>query len=915
MVNDCLNGIPTYRENDPVFWRRYGNGIVLEHYHTWRYVPITAKDGEVVGIFNQSLETTDTVLAERRLSTVRELSEQLLLARTTREYFDAIVDCFEQNLKDAPFALCYSVTEKDRADSWINVDLHLEASSGVPENHPSAPQSMSLSVGVKPRSSFGPNAERMSSPTLSAISALSSGSGRRVHTSYDNAWPIRKALATRQCVIMDDCRDLIRDYPVRVWDELPISAIVVPICSESSMDTPEAVLILGINIRRPIDAEYDSWLQVIRAHLTSAHASVKAAQAEAQRIEDAAKMDRAKTAWFKGAAHDLRGPLTLIGGPIGELLEDPRLTPGQYQSLSTAKRNVDRLTRVINALLDFSRVEAGNMEAKFVPLDLGAFVVELTDLFRGAVERLGVDFVVDVQPHDKLVFVDPTLFEMALSNLIGNSLKYTDQGRITIRVRFDEKNVLVTVADTGVGIPSAEISMATQWFHRSSTILHTGSQGTGLGLALAQELVRLHDGDLSITSETEGDAHGSSYTIRIPLLVRKTTIEPLEKMPVIGRYGQATVNEALRWGSADLEEMSSEGNSSGNNRDAFVFEKTDVVLVVDDNRDMREYLHRMFSPFCKVKLALNGIEALTSIAKTMPNLIITDVNMPKMGGLELIQKLRESDSTKYIPVMVLSAMTDDTTRVDALMMGAEDFMPKPFKPKELLARAGLHMQVGKKRVKLEQAFAEREMEMNVVGTYCPSGIIRTDDAGHITFVNAAWRRAAGMDDDHDPNDWGKYCSEETTNQVWGEWKTFMESGAKDCRISWRWANGTSVSGIFIRLDMVMPSLRGFLGCLADVTHEEERVIEAENRRREAEDSKHQQELLIDLTSHEIRTPVSAILQCSSLVKENLQALAEQLRASGTLGFKPTPELLDDIAEDIEALESESFLRISIEAAC
>ena len=296
---------------------------------------------------------------------------------------------------------------------------------------------------------------------------------------------------------------------------------------------------------------------------------------------------------------------------------------------------------------------------------------------------------------------------------------------------------------------------------------------------------------------------------------------------------------------------------------------------------------------------------------TPPNLILSDVMMPKMNGFELLSAIRKSPETKIIPMVLLSAITSDEARVDALIMGAEDFLEKPFKPKELLARVHLHMQVGKKRANLEKLFAQREAEIALLSDFCPSGIMRADENGHILYGNDAWRKMAGMSATDDPDSWASFVDQETHFRLHKLWTDFVYGDEREVKFGWKWQSGSAVSGMFIRLDLVMSSMSGILGCLTDVTYEEQRLVEAEKRRLEAEESKHQQELLIDLTSHEIRTPVSAILQCSSLVKENLVALKDQLKWSGSNGFKPTAGLLEDLEEDVEALESEFETRMSL----
>ncbi|WVR03976.1 hypothetical protein IAU60_000975 [Kwoniella sp. DSM 27419] len=915
-VNLVLNGTPVYRDNDPVFWRRYGNDMLLEHYTTWRYVPITGKDGTILGIFNQSIETTDKVLQDRRLATTREMSESLLTVRSTEEWFSAVADVLEQNPAEAPFVMCYRVQQTATGAANAYVDVTLEASVGVPEDHPHVKKKLNFSLPSRARSNFGPNADRMSSPTLSAISALSSGSGRVCHVISDGQhWPIMKALSTRQCVIVDDCTGLVEGFPIRHWDELPFAAIVVPICTEGSLDIPEAVLILGLNVRRPFDTEYDEWLHAIRSQLVASLASAKAAETQSKLAEDAARMEKAKAAWFRGAAHDLRSPLTLIAGPISDLLESG-VTPSQKQSLVMAQRNVDRLMRLVNALMDFSRLEAGRMEGRFVPIDLGEFVLGLANLFKPAVERLGIEYIVDIEPNDQLVYVDPTLFETIVSNLLGNALKYTERGTITVIVRCTD-HAEVSVVDTGVGIPQNEIPLITEWYHRATTAIHGGMQGTGLGLALTKELLRLHAGELLVESRTAdayGDEHGSAFTARIPLSFKPTTSVGSAIPGTFGRYGKAVANEAMRYGVVDPESSSSEGAATDTGtvatsriNDGFLFDKSDTILLVEDNLDMREYIKRIFQPYCTVLEAVDGRQALDMAIRNPPNLILSDMLMPKMSGIELLTEIRKHPTTKIIPLVILSAVGSEESRVEALLKGAEDYLAKPFKTKELIARVHLHLQVGKKRTLLEKLYATRETELALLSDYCPSGIMRADSkTGLITYANRAWREQGDLLDD-DPNHWPKYLDDETRERIQKQWSEYCSGDDTECRIIWKYHNtGKNISGVFVKfhqVDAENNEMTGILGCTTDITHEENRLIEAEERRREAEESKHQQELLIDLTSHEIRTPVSAILQCSSLVKENLVSLKDQLRNCGSGGFTPSRELLDDLEEDVEALES------------
>ncbi|OCF72550.1 hypothetical protein I204_06932 [Kwoniella mangroviensis CBS 8886] len=908
LIDRCLSaGEPCYREDDLLLYRRGPKGYWVEKYHTWSFIPLFDEDGKPLGLFNPTRDTTASVLARRRQETMRDLSEQLLTARTTNEFYNGIVEVLEQNPKDVPFLMCYSV----EVGSELNhASLHLESSIGIPEGHQAAPTDLDLPISADrfSRASFGLKGNQLSSPTLSAISALSSGTGRMRYSYDKQSWPIAQAISTRQAVVVDDCTDLIKGFPLREWEALPESAIIVPISSESSVETPQAVIIIGLNIASPLDSVYEDWIHVLRAHLTTSLGTVRAAEAEINRQAERDRMERAKTAWFQGAAHDLRSPLTLVAGPLDDVLRT-NLSSGQRTTLSLAQRNLARVQRLVNALLDFSRIEAGKLTGRFMPLDLGTFVKDLAMMFKPAVERRKIDYKIQIEPHEGMVFVDPTLLETVVSNLISNALKYTEKGVITIDLRYYLTHADIAIIDTGIGIPAAELSAVTDRFHRATTALSRGTEGTGIGLALSKEIVRLHGGHLLITSQTaeeSGGPHGSTFTARIPLIERQVVQDNLARID-FGTYGKAVVDEAMHWISpsdAGLESIGSENNESNSSRaEGYLFDRNDVLLLVDDNTDMRHYVKNIFSPYCRVVEAVNGKQALELAQRTPPHLILSDLMMPLMNGQELLTAIRSDPQTRMIPMVLLSAATDDELRLAAFVEGAEDFMLKPFKPKELLARVHLHMQIGKKRAHLEMLYAQRQQEIDVILDYCPSGIVRTDATGKIIYGNDTYRAFTGIPHEVDLNKWADYVDESIRDDLESKWNRVVHGDEREITETWKWSNGTSVSGTFIRLDKIDSGLSGVLGCLSDVSYQEEKLLEAERRRIEAEESKQQQELLVDLTSHEIRTPVSAILQCSSLVKENLMALQGQLRAAGQTGFRATPELLAEIDEDLEALES------------
>lgn len=894
-------------------------------------------DNRIVGLYNMSLDTTEKVLAERRFDTARELVEEIAFAQSRHKLYETLAEVLERNSMDVPFAMCYSVS--DERSHYPTVDLALEASVGIPPDHPCCLDKLQVSLPVRQRPATAPLQDlspgsaspSASSRRMSSRSVTSSAGTVRGQTyllsEERKAWPIAEALRSRKCVLMDDCSDLVKGLPLRQWEMLPDQAIVVPIMNNHT--SPSAVLILGLNVHSALDTAYLDWVHVLSGHLASAIASVTAFETQvAQRLERE-KLERAKTAWFRGAAHEFRTPLTLIAGPLEDVLRT-RLDNEQRNAIKLAQRNVQRLQRLVTSLLDFTRIEAGRLTAHFSPGDFGRFVEDIASFFKPALDRKGIQVTLAVDEIDDAVSFDPVLFEMVLSNVLSNSFKYTSTGSVSLRVWYDTLNVHLSVVDTGIGVgDDGEVG---RLFHRAQAAVQSGNSGSGIGLALAKEIVKLHEGDLSIAPNADGV--GTQVSISFPRSHQGT--EEFSSAAPIGAYVRQTANEMAL--STIGEEVGSEWASDGGREsissvsshlaassqsiagsssaaaqtlgEALMFEPSDVLLVVDDNQELRSYISHIFSPFCTVIQATNGDEAYQLVKKRRPHLVLSDLLMPQASGLDLLTAIRGSEDgeIKSTPVIILSAINDDETRLEALVGGAEEFLTKPFKRNELLARVHLHMQMGKRRATLEDLFAQREQEIAVLSDYCPSGIIRADSDGRIVYANNAFCKPAGITASDITKDtdlwslWGKCCDEASMNLMGGKWATIFEGKGATTNVTWKWKTGRTMIADFIRLDQVRPGMKGIIGCVTDISYQEERLQEAEQRRILAEEQKRQQEQLVDFTSHEIRTPVSAILQCSSIVKENLVQLQQQLMSND--GYvRATPELLTQVAEDVAALES------------
>ncbi|KAL1405025.1 hypothetical protein Q8F55_008648 [Vanrija albida] len=950
LARKCMLGDSVYHHNDLLLYAKNERGNFIERYHTWSYVPI--RDGDkIVGLYNMSLDTTAHVLFDRRFDTARELVDELAFAHSKTRFFEAITDALDANPIDAPFAICYSVDALGGtpAPQLNAVDLTLQSTVGVPAGHSGAPARLHVplpnrdaTVLAHSRLSLSPGLNNADTPMLRQDGPDG------FQTSHERgAWPIAQALTTRQCVLVDDCSELVKGMPIRQWDTLPDQAVVIPVISDSASGIPQAVVILGLNFHSSFDDHYARWINTIRGYLVSSLSSINTFESEVTHRLERERLARAQNAWFRGAAHEFRTPLTLIMGPLDDVMLTD-LRPSQRHTLGLAQRNVQRLQRLVTMLLDFTRIETGRLTARFVPGDLGLFIINIANLFRPAIERLKLEFTLDVQPRDERVDYDPVLLEMAVSGLLSNALKYTQNGTVAVTVTFSDDSASIAVSDTGQGIASPEMEKVTELYHRSSAAVQSGVSGTGIGLALAKEILRLHNGELQIESTTSDESHGSTFTVIIPLHQGRgitATDEEISAIP-FGAYGRQAAKEALmsaresdaypfdgdgdtptsvmsnvtspmsldvasnRGSSSSDGIRSASGSGSGMLTEALMFEPNDRVLVVDDNRELRDYIKSIFTPFCTVLEAANGKDALEIMRIFKPHVVISDLLMPGMSGTELLNTVRSDDdpALRYTPMVLLSAIIDDETRLETLVAGAEDYITKPFKRGELIVRVHLHMQMGKKRAKLEALFAEREKEIAVLSDYCPSGIIRISPAGQLTYANAAFRKSAGMGpatNELSDSLWSlgrNYCDPDTAARLECVFNRMLSSDETTTTVQWKWLTGRTMSAVFIRLD---DERSGIVGCITDITYQEERLLEAERLRVLAEESKHQQELLVDFTSHEIRTPVSAILQCSSVVKENLTVLMQELQEAVTSqrGYLPTKKLLVDMEEDLQALES------------
>lgn len=415
------------------------------------------------------------------------------------------------------------------------------------------------------------------------------------------------------------------------------------------------------------------------------------------------RLDRMKTEFFSNVSHEFRTPLTLVLGPVETLLADPATSPEARAALEAVHRNASRLLRLVSALLDLSRLEAGRLSARFVPTDLARLTRELAGGFASAFQKAGLRLDVRCEDAIEPVWIDPELWERVVMNLLSNALKFTFEGGVTVSLANGEDGPRLTVADTGTGIPASEVEQLFTRFHRVRGARSRSHEGSGIGLALVRELVTLHGGEVDVRSR-EGVGTEFRVTLRhgrdhLSAPGPAEPAAPAEAGP--SPRASELVEEASAWlRTGPAEALSRTAASEGR------------ILVVDDNADLRDHLVRLLAPRYDVEAVVDGEDALQAVRRRPPDLVLSDVMMPRLDGLGLVRALRADPKTRTVPVVLLSARAGQEASVEGLDAGADDYVSKPFTAVELLARVRTHLSLARARAELvaELQRANEELE-------------------------------------------------------------------------------------------------------------------------------------------------------------------------------------------------------------
>lgn len=674
----ALTGDTAFLETQRIFLERHG--FLEECFFTFSFSPIREEAGRVGGLFHPVIEMTTKMLGERRTRALRDLAARTSQAKSGHEALALAAQTLADFDLDVPFVQLYSLDPSGHL-------VQLAGSSGV---HAAA-------------------VDRSSSVDWEATNHC--------------VWPIDEVLRSGSTVQVDNVRERLSDVHCGPYPEMPTTALALPIIPPGAK-RPTAVLVAGVSSRLPLNDSYRSFYDLVASAVTTAVANAHAYDEARQRAESLAELDRAKTAFFSNISHEFRTPLTLMLGPVEDLLadRDTELTDTVAGQLEVVNRNGRRLLRLVNSLLDFSRLEAGRAWAAFKPTDLSAFTRELASLFQSTIERAGLTFTVDCPPLDQPVFVDREMWEKIVLNLLSNAFKFTFAGEIAVSIRRSGDHVELVVRDTGTGVPTAEMPRLFERFHRVENARGRTHEGSGIGLALVQELLKLHGGSISAESSV---GVGTSFTARVPLgsvHLPDDQIQPDGQLAEAGTRATAFVEEALRWLPHDSDlSVTRPRVAEAMSAARSTMESTDVddrplVLVADDNADMREYVVRVLSEQFRVDAVQDGASALAAVRRRPPDLILTDVMMPQLDGFGLLKELRADPRTRGVPVIMLSARAGEDSLVDGMEAGADDYLVKPFSAKELLARVSAHLQMSRLRGEASASLREGEERLRMALT-------------------------------------------------------------------------------------------------------------------------------------------------------------------------------------------------------
>jgi PAS domain S-box-containing protein len=654
------------------------HGFPEETHFTVAYSPVPDEESvnNIGGVLATVNETTDMVVGERRLALLRELGADATDSNAKVEICKIFAKVVGKYPFDIPFAMFY-LSDDERKN------LHLVSSAGV-------------NVG-----------EHISPATV------------QLDKKHRQRLPYTEVFDRGKMELIEKLSRKFAYIPDRPWSDPAHTAVVIPIPSANRKHNV-GVIVAGTSSRLPFNTSYKSFFELFTSQIARAISNATHFEEEHKRIEALEQIDKAKTVFFSNISHEFRTPLTLMLNPLEELLgrRDSKLSSVEKESIETTHRNALRLLRLVNSLLDFSRIESGRQQPNFVKVDIVKFTKNLVSNFNSVIEKAGMKLLVKTSAVKQAVFIDRQMWEKIVFNLLSNAFKYTLKGSITVELKEAKANFVLKVKDTGVGIPHNELPNLFKRFHRIQQVGGRTFEGTGIGLSLAKELVHLHKGEITVESKVN---KGTSFIVSIPLGKKHLSGSAISR-----RNGKAIAGRGVHDAFIEEAETLLERNDKKSSANTVGHP---VVLVVDDNADMRSHIRSVLSGNFNVVTAGNGRDALKKMAEQLPDVVVSDIMMPVMDGIELLRAIKSNRSTANIPVILLTARAGEESRIEGWGMGADDYLVKPFSSKELSARVVSQIQT--QRIRLDA-----QNEIRSVFRQSPFGILVMEGRNFVmTLVN------------------------------------------------------------------------------------------------------------------------------------------------------------------------------------
>lgn len=664
----AVKGETSYLENQRLFLDR--NGYLEETFFTFSFSPIRDESGNIGGLFHPVTEQTDKMLSERRTRALRDLAVRTGKAKTIQDAFTVSVQTLSEFELDLPFVLFYQVEGKT--------------------------VTLMTSTGLEPGSEVSPES---------------------VDIETCSSWPFAEVIRSVQPVQVDELESRFGLISCGLYPESPKTAFLLPI-TLSGAEHPHAIFIVGVSPRLPLNEAYHSFLDLLAATVNAAVANAHAYEEERKRAEALAEIDRAKTKFFSNVSHEFRTPLTLMLGPLEEMLRHgDQLSPANREYADTAHRNALRLLKLVNSLLDFSRIEAGRTQASYRPTDLATVTAELASNFCSATEKAGLKLIIDCPPLPEPIYIDPDMWEKIVLNLISNAFKHTFDGEIEVCLRWANQYAELNIKDTGVGIAPDQLLQLFERFYRVPNTRSRSHEGTGIGLSLVKELVNLHGGAIHVESKVD---MGTVFKISIPSgkeHLPPSQVEAESSLLSTSVGAKSFIEEALHWLPRDTHPHSDVEHGSGETQ-TMSPNGTEIscqrIVLADDNTDMLGYIQRLLMPYYEVTAVSDGRAALEAIHQKIPDLVLTDVMMPHLDGFGLLQCLRDDPRTRTLPVIMLSARAGEEASIEGLDAGVNDYLVKPFSAQELLAKVRSNLEMVRIRNEAEETIRELQ-KMQVIG--------------------------------------------------------------------------------------------------------------------------------------------------------------------------------------------------------